>query len=75
MQRSQLETSSEGVMPKSSEISFSPFSMALVGSEGVESALKSLTSPVSRLATTKSVKVPPASMPRRYCVRMFLILL
>ena len=39
--------------------------MALVGSDGVESALKSLTSPVVRLAMTKSVNVPPASMPRR----------
>ena len=68
MQRSQSETICSALAPKSSAISFSPFSIALVGFEGVDSALKSFVTPVAFSAMTKSVKVPPASMPRRYLV-------
>ena len=41
--------------------------MAWVGSAGVDSALYSRTSPAAS-ASTKSVNVPPASMPSRYWV-------
>src|SRR3989338_3340294 len=73
MHRSEFETISRGEMPVSSSISFSPLRMARVGSFGVESALKIRTSPL-RSARMKSVKVPPASMPRRYwfCMEMIL---
>src|SRR6185312_11230940 len=67
--RSEFDTISAGLSPRSSAISFMPSSMARVGSAGVESALYRRTSP-DRSARTRSVKVPPASMPSRYFVRI-----
>ncbi|MCY1461615.1 hypothetical protein D9M71_792900 [compost metagenome] len=49
-----------------SAICASPLRMARVPSCGVDGALNNCTLPL-RSARMKSVKVPPASMPRRYC--------
>ncbi|MNL26615.1 hypothetical protein D3C87_1481470 [compost metagenome] len=66
MHRSQSAMISAGVRPKASAICARPLRMAWVPSWGVDGALNSCTLPL-RSAMMKSVKVPPASMPRRYC--------
>lgn len=62
---------SAAVIPADSQMALTPFNMPSLLSCGVEGVLCRQNAPVSTSNSSKSVKVPPTSTPKRYPIGFF----